>query len=157
MLLPIIKKYLTIVSILALFILNVPNISSAYPSYPHNLWMGLIAEDTSGNYQTYLMIASVVRNRLNKGMDTGLVALKRKNLEYFVKIEICYALSVKEIDLYGLTIKAIEEIFINNKDYAAGAINYEHTGVYPVPKYTKKMKLVKVMYPNTNQEITFWR
>jgi hypothetical protein len=34
---------------------------------------------------------------------------------------------------------------------------YEHTGHYPVPKWAKNMKLVKVLYPNTKQEISFWR
>ena len=44
---------------------------------PANLWQGIIAEDTSGNYQDYLIIASVCKNRLENGLNLGLVALKR--------------------------------------------------------------------------------
>lgn len=42
------------------------------------LWQGLIAEDTSGNLQTYRIIASVCRNRLQNGLNLGLVALRQK-------------------------------------------------------------------------------
>jgi hypothetical protein len=125
-------------------------------NYPSNLWQGLIAEDTRGDYQTYLAIASVVRNRLNKGMDNGLVALKRQNLRQFVKQNCDYILKTKGIYLTKLTTKAIQEVWQGN-DFANGAICYEHTGIYPIPKYTRKMKLVKVLYAHTKNEIKFWK
>jgi len=125
-------------------------------NYPSNLWQGLIAEDTRGDYQTYLAIASVVRNRLDKGMDNGLVALKRQNLRQFVKQNCDYILKTKGIDLAKLATKAIQEVWQGN-DFANGATNYEHTGVYPIPKYTRKMKLVKVIYAHTKNEIKFWK
>ena len=121
------------------------------------IWKGIIAEDTSGNYQTYLCIASVVRNRLAKGMDTGLIALKRKDLDDFVVKEYLYALKTKGIDLRELSCKAILEVFEGNKDYVNGATNYEHTKIYPVPKYTKNMKIVKILHKGQEREITFWR
>lgn len=123
---------------------------------PDNLYMGIVAEETSGDMQAYLMIASVVRNRLDKGMDTGLVALKRTNLEHFFWREYQYAIKVKGIDLAERAYLAINKVFNEGKDYANGATNYEHTGVYPIPKYTKRMKLVKVIYPNSKNEIRFW-
>ena len=123
---------------------------------PNNLWMGIVSEDTRGDYQTYLAIASCVRNRLAKGMNTGLIALKRQNLRQFVKENCDYMLKTKKIDLTKLATKAIQEVW-QGKDYAFGATNYEHTGHYPIPKYTKKMKLVKVMYRGQKKEIKFWK
>ena len=123
---------------------------------PDNFWQGLVAEDTSGDYQTYLVIASVVRNRLLAGMTPGLVALNKKNLEHFVWREVKWA-SWHDIDLVGATNSAINEVFEEGKDYAFGATHYEHTGVYSTPKWAKKMKLVKVLNPGTKREISLWR
>jgi hypothetical protein len=124
---------------------------------PANLWRGLVAEDTSGNYQTYLAIASCVRNRLDKGMNTGLIALKRKNLNDFVNKEAAYMLKTKKLNLQTLTQQAINEVFANGKDTIFGADHYEHTGVYPTPKWAKNMKIVKVLYKGTKNEITFYK
>jgi hypothetical protein len=121
-----------------------------------NLWKGLIAEDTSGDYQTYLDIASVVRNRGNKGMNTGLVALKRNNLDSFVAKECEYALRAKNINLEELAKKAIREIS-GGKDTVNGATHYEHTGQYPIPSWAKSMKIVKKVFPGTKKEITFYK
>lgn len=122
-----------------------------------DLWMGLIAEDTSGDYQVYLSIASVVKTRLGKGMDNGLVALRRRDLIDFVAREYSFALRTKNIDLEDLTKRAIKETFEHGRNYANGADHYEHTGVYPVPWYAKNMRIVKVMYPRTKKEITFYK
>jgi len=124
---------------------------------PDNLYMGIIAEDTSGDYQIYLSIASVIRNRFNNGLNSGLVALKRQNLGQFVGQEYAYALKIKKIDLIKLATKAIQEIFKNNKDYVNGATHYEHTGVYPAPYWAKNMQIVKVLYPHTKKEIIFYK
>ena len=123
---------------------------------PTNLWQGLIAEDTAGNYQDYLVIASCVRNRLLRNMDNGLVALQRKNLRKFVEKEIAYALKTKGLDLQKIAKQATKEVF-SGKDYAYGADHYEHTGVYPMPPYFKKMKIVKILHKGTKQEITLAR
>ena len=125
--------------------------------YPPQLWQGLIAEDAAGNYQDYLVIASCVRNRLLRNMDNGLVALQRKNLRKFVEKEIAYALKTKGLDLQKIAKQAIKEVFTQGKDYAYGADHYEHTGVYPMPSYFKKMKIVKVLHKGTKQEITLAR
>lgn len=147
---------IVLVGIICLFSSCQMTPARAETTIPDNLYMGIIAEDTSGNYQTYLAIASVVRNRLNAGMNNGLIALKRKHLEHFVQREVIWA-AWHDIDLVGTTESAIQEVFEQGKDYVNGATNYEHTGVYPIPKYTKKMRLVKVMYPHTKDEISFWK
>jgi len=103
----------------------------------NELWKGIICEDTAGNYQDYLVIASCVRNRLLRNMDNGLVALQRKNLRKFVEKEIAYALKTKGLDLQKIAKQAMKEVF-SGKDYAYGADHYEHTGVYPMPPYLKK-------------------
>jgi len=115
---------------------------------PTGLWKGIIAESTKGDLTEYRCIASVVRNRISKGMWHGLVALKRKDLDAFVAREIAY-----NPRLEGLAKQAAKE----EQDYANGATHYEHTGVYPVPSWAKKMKAVKVLFAGTKDEITFWR
>lgn len=115
---------------------------------PTNLWQGLIAESTKGDLEEYRCIASVVRNRLNKGMWHGLIALKRKNLEAFVSREVKH-----NPKLETLAKRAVQE----DQDYANGATHYEHTGAYPVPSWAKKMKVVKVLFKDTKHEITFYR
>lgn len=124
---------------------------------PKDLWKGIIAEDTSGDLLVCLSITSCVRNRLQKGMTHGLVAMKRKNLTVFVKKECDYALKVKRIDLENQAKGVLTQVFVLNKDYCNGAINYEHTGKYSVPKYTRNMRIVKKLYAGTKREITFWR
>ena len=124
---------------------------------PDNLYKGIIAEDCSGNYQTYLIIASVVRNRLSNGLNSGLVALRRKGLDSFVERNRAYVMAKKGVDLKAVATQAIDEVFNQKKDYAFGATHYEHTQVYPTPKWAKNMRIVKVVYPNTKKELTLWR
>ncbi len=143
--------------ILVLLFLLITSPEFAYAKIPDNLYMGIVCEDTSGNMQTYLAIASVVKNRLDRGMNNGLVSLQRKDLEHFFWREYQYAINVRGIDLSERAWLAIDEVFNQNKDYANGATYYEHTGVYPIPKYTQNLKLVKVLYPNSKKEIRFWR
>jgi len=121
------------------------------------LHKGIIAEETSGNYYAYLIIASTVRNRLARGYDHGLSALKRKNLNKFVAVECAYALNEKNIDLKARANSAIYEVFVLGRDYANGATHYEHTGKYKKPWWAKKMKTIKVAFANTKQEITLYK
>ena len=146
-----------IIGVLIMLALIICAVARAENTPPNNLWQGIIAEDCSGDFMVYLIIASVVRNRLNAGMNNGLIALKRQNLGQFVKQNCDYMLKVKGIDLTFLVTKAMTEVFVNDKDYANSATNYEHTGHYPIPEYTKKMKLVKVLYPHTKREIMLWK
>ncbi len=153
--LPNFKYFIIAVGVLLAIILFM-SLASAETLPPEKLWMGIIAEDTSGDYQTYLVIASVVRNRLNKGLSHGLVALKRQNLGQFVRQNCNYLLKTKGIDLTKLATKAMTEVF-SGKDFANGATHYEHTKIYGIPYWAKNLKVVKVIYPNTKREITFWK
>jgi len=123
---------------------------------PDKLWMGIISEDTSGDYEIYLSIASVVRNRLHNGLNLGIIALQRHDLIEFIHSNRLYVKRLKGVDLKEIVESAIKEVFIDGKDYANGADHYEHTGHYPVPSWARKMKVVKVLYPATKREITFW-
>lgn len=123
---------------------------------PSNLWKGLIAEDTSGDLEVYRLIASVVRNRFNKGLNCGLVALKRKNLDEFVKNNSEY-MKIKGVNLEALSKQAIKEVFNLGLDFADGATHYEHTGRFQVPYWAEKMTIVKVLYPGTKKELTLWK
>ena len=123
-----------------------------------NLWKGLIAEDTSGDYQVYRDIASCVYIRVTRSnLDHGLVALKRNDLSRFIRNEKAYALKTKGIDLEQLAKIAVHEVFTQGVDSVNGADHYEHTGKYPTPKFAKSMKVVKVLYPGTIREITFYK
>lgn len=115
-----------------LFILSVLSPIEAKQSYPTNLWQGLIAEDVSGGYEGMYAVACCVRNRLNIGMNTGLVGLNRKDLNKFVKREgVKYELMAKDI---------VRKVFIENApDVTHGATNYEAVERYGLPKWAKNM------------------
>lgn len=116
---------------------------------PDNLWQGLIAESTSGNIDEYRAIASCVKNRQNKGLSCGLVALKRKDLKAFIARELKH-----NPKLEAIAKQAIKDT--ETRDYANGADHYEHTGVFKKPEWSKKMKVCLILFKN-KQEITFWK
>jgi len=106
--------------------------------YPTNLWKGLIAEATSDGYEGMYAVACCVRNRLEKGMNTGLCGLNRKNLNQFIKREgVSREQEAKEI---------VEKVFKqNSKDVTKGAINFECIERYGTPSWVKGMfKTVKI-------------
>jgi hypothetical protein len=106
--------------------------SFAQNSYPENLWKGLIAEDVSGGYQGMYAVACCVRNRLNAGMNTGLVALKRRNLDEFVRRE------GRKVEFIAKDI--IRKVFEENApDVTRGATHYENVEAYDMPKWAYSM------------------
>lgn len=143
---------------IAIFLLSIQLSEGSSIKYPSNLWQGLVAESTSGDYQVYLIVASVVRNRLEKRLNHGLNSLRRRDLVDFVAENYLYVLRTKGIDLEELTKKAIYEVFILGKDYANGGTRYEHTKKYGIPKDNeiKGMRVVKIIYKGTRREITCW-
>ncbi len=158
-----IKRFHVFAFIIVIFFLFIIFLCFAMPKKAHAqtmpvpaLWQGLIAEDTRGDYQTYLAIASVVRNRITQGLNHGLVALKRKNLKEFIDKECDYALKAKGLNLINLSQRAISEVW-QGKDYSNGATHYEHTGKYPTPYWAKRMRVAKVMFRWTKREITFYK
>ena len=99
---------------------------------PNNLYKGLIAEAVSEGELGMYAVACVVRNRLSKNMNIGLVALRRKDLDKFVwKQGKRYKIMAKRI---------VEDIFIkNSKDITNGATHYEAIEKYGKPYWTKNM------------------
>ena len=124
---------------------------------PANLWKGLVAEDTAGDRETYLIIASVVRNRLNIGMTHGLNALKRPDLDGFVAEQCEYVSKKFNKDLKAITGKAINDVFIEGSDFSNGGTHYEHTQVYDKPWWAPGMKVVKILHKGTEKEITCYK
>lgn len=105
---------------------------------PVNLWKGLIAEDVAGGYQGMYAVACCVRNRLNAGMNHGLVAMKRRDLDKFVKREgRKYELMAKDI---------IRKVFIESApDVTQGATHYEAVEKFGLPRWAVQMvRTVKV-------------
>lgn len=105
---------------------------------PSNFWQGLIAEDVSGGYQGMYAVACCVRNRLNIGMTMGLVGLKRKDLDAFVKRQgVKYELMAKDI---------VRKVFYENApDITKGATHYENIERFGIPYWAKDMvRIVKV-------------
>lgn len=99
---------------------------------PINLWKGLIAEAVSEGELGMRAVACVVHNRLNKGMNSGLVALKRKDLDKFVwKQGKKYEIQAKKI---------IQDIFYHSgSDITNGATHYENIEKYGKPYWVKNM------------------
>jgi len=114
-------------------------VKKAYPmDCPENLWKGLVAEACSEGEIGMYAVACCVRNRLNNGMSTGLVALKRKDLDAFVSRQgVKYEKMAKEI---------VHKVFNENApDVTKNATHYENVEVYGCPKWAKGMdRTVKI-------------
>ena len=97
------------------------------------LWRGIIAEAVSEGPRGMYAVACCVRNRLAAGMDPGLCALKRKDLDRFVKREGFAA---------ERTARAIvDKVFSGSApDITLGATHYEAVKQYGVPAWAKGMR-----------------
>lgn len=88
--------------------------------YPQNLWKGLIAEAVGEGHRGMYAVACVVRNRLKKGMNTGLAGLKRHDLNAFVARQGEQA----EGDAKNIVVEVFER---GCPDITNGAIYFEST------------------------------
>ncbi len=102
---------------------------------PNNIWQGLIAEDVGGGYRGMYAVACVVRNRQAVGLNHGLCAMKRKDLDTFCKKQgKKYEVMAKEI---------VRKVFVENSpDVTNGATHYEAVERYGVPYWAKSMRIV---------------
>ncbi len=121
---------------------------AAEPS-PADLWKGLIAEETNGSYELYYATAWCVRNRLERGLWHGLVALKRKDLDRFVAENVSYVKARYDKNTEGLAKEAIEAAFAGGQDPTNGATHYEDLEKYPLPGWAKGMKVTAVIEGRT--------
>lgn len=118
--------------------------AKAQTAYPVDLWKGLIGESI-GNYQRadfdeeLYAVACCVRNRLEKGMDIGLVAMKRKDINQFVKenTDYVYNKTGRKVDSVAKSI--VKEVFSTGNDTTKGAVYFEDTEKYGKPPYWKEI------------------
>lgn len=113
------------------FILTIMSSGYTY-EIPDNLWLGLIAEAAGDGYSGMYAVAACVRNRLDKGMNTGLCGLDRKDLVSFVSRQgKKYEVMAKQI---------IKKVFEEKgEDTTNGAIYFENIEKYGKPKWCKVM------------------
>ena len=99
---------------------------------PANLWKGIIGEAFGEGYSGMYAVACVYKNRLERGMPLGCVALKSKDLDKFVKEQGgAYEVLAKKI---------IHEVFtIYTHDVTNGATHYEAVRRYGWPSWSNNM------------------
>ena len=125
---------------------------NAKTPYPDNLWQGFIAEETNGTYELYYAMACATRNRIQRGRDTGIVALRRKDLNEFVRANIRYMIQTKNIDIAQLSQRAILNVFEkDSKDITQGATLHEDIDIYGFPKSWDKDKVIPTIKIGTRQ------
>jgi hypothetical protein len=102
-------------------------------SPPADLYKGIVGE--TSDYREMIAVACVVRNRLDKGMSIGLIALARPDINRFV---------AKEDPKYvKLAKKAVDRVFNRNlPDITMGADHFEDIH-YGCPRWAKGMDKVK--------------
>ena len=105
---------------------------------PANLWKGIIAEACGEGKIGLYAVACVYRNRLEKGIPLGCIALKRKDLDQFVQRQgLLYEKMAKEI---------VRSVFGNPwLDITGGATHYENIECFGTPWWIKNMiKTIKI-------------
>ena len=121
--------------ILVLLMVRVARTSEVIP--PDNLYKGLIGEAVSEGYEGMYAVACVYRNRLEKGMPLGCVALKRRDLDVFIQTQgKKYEIMAKEI---------VYKVFTQTNDVTKGATHYENIERFGIPRWAKSMvRTVKI-------------
>ena len=119
----------------ALFVISiVPACFAEKIDYPENLWKGLIGEAANQGYKVMYAAACVYRNRTCKHMPLGCVAMKRPDLNDFVKRQgKKYEKMAKEI---------MWKVFIDNgPDVTNGATHYENVKKFGFPYWATNMEI----------------
>jgi hypothetical protein len=103
-----------------------------YP--PADLWKGILGE--TSDYQVMLRIACCVRNRYARGMNHGLIAMQRKDLDRFV-LRYC-----SEKDRIKAR-RAVRAVFVDNiDDMTNGSDHLEYTVKYGNPSWVNEVVVV---------------
>ena len=126
------KVFLTVLAVLCLF---PATCFAGRIDYPENLWEGIMGEAVSEGPKGMYAVTCVYRNRLEKNLPLGCVALKRKDLDRFVKNQgKKYEKMAKEI---------VRMVFIENAaDVTGGATHYENIKAFGTPLWSRTMKRV---------------
>lgn len=126
---------------------HVKAIDNRYKQAPSNLWKGIIGEAVGEGYDGMYAVACVYRNRLAKGLPLGCVALKRKDLDTFVKKQgVKYELLAKRI------VDGVFDLSDNNSkpnDPTRGATHYENLVDFPMPRWAGNMRITAVIGKHT--------
>lgn len=111
---------------------------------PDNLWKGLIAENTrTESYAEFYATARCYRNRIEKGMTLGCVAMKRKDLDAFVSENVSYVKRVLKRPIDEWAQRAVREAFRDGSaDPTNGATHYEDVEIYGLPYWAKNKKVL---------------
>lgn len=119
-------------AVIVVIILVVYLFAQAEIAPPHNLWQGLIGEAVSEGYSGMYAVACVYKNRIEKNMPLGCVALKRKDLGAFIKGQgVRYESMAKNI---------VRKVFVENApDITGGATHYEAIERYGLPWWAHNM------------------
>lgn len=115
---------------------------------PPNLWKGIIGEAVGEGYRGMYAVTCAYRNRLDKNLPLGCVALKRKDIDQFVE---------KQGEKYQKMAKEIvRKIFEENgPDITKGATHYENVESFGLPKWAEKMEVtVKIKHHTFFKEKT---
>lgn len=111
---------------------------------PSDLWKGILGE--TSDYRIMLRVACCVRNRYARGMNHGLNAMQRKNIDHFV-FRHC---SVQDRTNAQHAVRAV---FVDHiKDITNGSDHFEYTAKYGNPSWVGEVTIV-----HTYKGWTFYR
>lgn len=117
-------------------IIGITALTAPIKKPPRDLYKGLMREAVGDGPRGLYAVACVVRNRLNRGMDHGLVGLRRRGLDKFVAKH-----SAKHI---ARAKRAVYRVFEEGSpDITGGAIYFENIEYFGKPKWCKH-KTVKI-------------
>ena len=119
------------------------------PRYPANLWKGLLGEAIGDGPEGMTAVCHVYKNRLNKGMRLGCVALKRKSLNKFIAEQLAYGRRIGR-DYKKEAKNIINKVFRGeSKDPTGGALFYENIEIFGVPYWAKDMVVTTKLKSHT--------
>jgi hypothetical protein len=137
------KKYLWLVLVVgSIFVMPVSLSYSfikkvnGYPSddwIQAQLWKGIVAEAVDDGRAGMYAVACVVRNRVNKGLPLGLVAMKRRDLKKFCCNQSEYKIVIAK--------EVVHQVFEHKgEDITGGATHFENIQKYGKPQWAYGMK-----------------
>lgn len=109
--------------------------------YPADLWKGLLGEAVGDGQDGMAAVCHVYKNRINRGMSLGCVALKRKDLDKFIAEQAAYGRRIGR-DYEKEAKEIVNSVFGGEiKDPTMGATHYENTEAFGVPWWAPSMTI----------------
>ena len=108
-------------------------------AYPPNLWKGLLGEAVGDGHASMVAICHVYKNRINRGMRLGCVALKRRDIDKFIAEQTAYGRRIGR-DYIKEAKDIVRGVFNGKiKDPTRGADHYENIKAFGTPYWAKTM------------------